>query len=58
MHSENNLKLHNMENTLKKTALNAMHYEMGAKMVPFAGFDMPVQCSLFQCVFHSITYKN
>ena len=34
-----------MENTdnLKKTALNAMHYEMGAKMVPFAGFDMPVQ---------------
>ena len=34
-----------MENkdNLKKTALNAMHYEMGAKMVPFAGFDMPVQ---------------
>ena len=34
-----------MENTenLKKTALNKMHYEMGAKMVPFAGFDMPVQ---------------
>ena len=34
-----------MENTdnLKKTALNAMHYELGAKMVPFAGFDMPVQ---------------
>ena len=35
-----------MENTLKKTALNAMHYEMGAKMVPFAGFDMPVQFML------------
>ncbi|MBN2615210.1 MAG: glycine cleavage system aminomethyltransferase GcvT [Bacteroidales bacterium] len=28
---------------MKKTALNAMHREMGAKMVDFAGFDMPVQ---------------
>jgi glycine hydroxymethyltransferase len=26
----------------KKTALNATHREMGAKMVPFAGWDMPV----------------
>lgn len=26
-----------------KTALNAMHREMGAKMVEFVGFDMPVQ---------------
>lgn len=38
-----------MENTeentenLKKTALNGIHRQMGAKMVPFAGFDMPVQ---------------
>ena len=34
-----------MENTenLKKTVFNEMHREMGAKMVPFAGFDMPVQ---------------
>ena len=27
---------------LKQTALNAVHRELGAKMVPFAGFDMPV----------------
>jgi len=28
---------------MKTTALNAMHRQMGAKMVEFAGFDMPVQ---------------
>ncbi len=28
---------------MKKTALNAKHHEMGAKMVDFAGFNMPVQ---------------
>ncbi|MCZ6521168.1 MAG: glycine cleavage system aminomethyltransferase GcvT, partial [Bacteroidetes bacterium] len=28
---------------LKKTALNQWHHENGAKMVPFAGFDMPVR---------------
>ncbi len=28
---------------MKKTALNEMHREMGAKMVEFVGFDMPVQ---------------
>jgi len=28
---------------MKTTALNKMHREMGAKMVEFAGFDMPVQ---------------
>ncbi len=28
---------------MKKTAFNKMHYEMGAKMVEFVGFDMPVQ---------------
>lgn len=27
---------------LKQTALNNVHRELGAKMVPFAGFDMPV----------------
>jgi len=29
--------------TLLKTALHALHVELGAKMVPFAGYDMPVQ---------------
>ena len=28
---------------MKKTALNAMHRQMGGKMVEFAGWDMPVQ---------------
>jgi aminomethyltransferase len=28
---------------IAKTALNALHRELGAKMVPFAGYDMPVQ---------------
>lgn len=28
---------------MKKTALNKLHHEMGAKMVDFVGFDMPVQ---------------
>ena len=28
---------------LKTTALHDMHVALGAKMVPFAGYDMPVQ---------------
>ncbi len=34
-----------MSNELKSTALEAVHIEMGAKMVPFAGYNMPVQYS-------------
>ena len=29
--------------TLKQTPLHALHLELGAKMVPFSGYDMPVQ---------------
>jgi aminomethyltransferase len=29
--------------TLKQTPLHSLHLELGAKMVPFAGYDMPVQ---------------
>ncbi|MEH6635899.1 MAG: glycine cleavage system aminomethyltransferase GcvT [Halioglobus sp.] len=29
--------------TLQTTPLDALHRELGAKMVPFAGYDMPVQ---------------
>ena len=32
--------------SLKKTPLHALHVSMGAKMVPFAGYDMPVQYPL------------
>ncbi|OWV86935.1 glycine cleavage system aminomethyltransferase GcvT [Rhizobium sp. R693] len=28
---------------LKKTSLHALHLSLGARMVPFAGYDMPVQ---------------
>jgi aminomethyltransferase len=31
--------------TMKKTALHALHQSLGAKMVPFAGYDMPVRYS-------------
>ncbi len=31
--------------TLKYTPLNKLHKELGAKMVPFAGYEMPVQYS-------------
>ncbi|MBV8799254.1 MAG: glycine cleavage system aminomethyltransferase GcvT, partial [Alphaproteobacteria bacterium] len=27
---------------LHRTPLHALHVELGAKMVPFAGYDMPV----------------
>ena len=32
-----------MMSDLKQTALHALHMELGGKMVPFAGYDMPVQ---------------
>ena len=35
-----------MENepiNIKKTALNKIHHALGAKMVDFAGYEMPVQ---------------
>jgi glycine hydroxymethyltransferase len=33
------------EGELKKTKLNKVHIEMGAKLVPFAGWEMPVRYS-------------
>jgi aminomethyltransferase len=35
-----------MTQELLKTPLHALHVEAGAKMVPFAGYDMPVQYKL------------
>ncbi|WP_448189107.1 glycine cleavage system aminomethyltransferase GcvT [Azospirillum sp. sgz301742] len=32
--------------SIKKTPLHALHLELGARMVPFAGYDMPVQYPL------------
>jgi aminomethyltransferase len=36
----------NTEIPLKSTPLHALHVSLGAKMVPFAGYDMPVQYPL------------
>ncbi|MCH8276125.1 MAG: glycine cleavage system aminomethyltransferase GcvT [Bacteroidetes bacterium] len=33
------------DNTVKRTPLHGVHLEIGARMAPFAGFDMPVQYS-------------
>ena len=35
-----------MSDDLKVTPLNALHKELGGKMVPFAGYEMPVQFGL------------
>ena len=32
-----------MSGTLRRTPLHALHLELGARMVPFAGYEMPVQ---------------
>jgi aminomethyltransferase len=32
-----------IESALRRTPLHNLHLELGAKMVPFAGYDMPVQ---------------
>jgi aminomethyltransferase len=37
--------LETVPGTLRRTPLSAIHREMGAKMVPFAGWDMPVEYS-------------
>ena len=34
-----------MDNFLKTTCLHDLHVELGAKMSPFAGYDMPIQYS-------------
>ena len=34
--------LYSTKTDLKQTPLHALHLELGAKMVPFAGYDMPV----------------
>ncbi|MBQ9661494.1 MAG: glycine cleavage system aminomethyltransferase GcvT [Bacteroidales bacterium] len=34
-----------MDNSLKQTCLHDLHVELGAKMSPFGGFDMPIQYS-------------
>ncbi len=44
--------------TLAKTPLHALHLELGARMVPFAGYDMPVQYPLGVMKEHLHTREN
>ena len=43
---------------LKRTALFDLHLELGAKMVPFAGYDMPVQYPLGVLKEHLFCREN
>lgn len=44
--TELSVKKSHAQNTLKLTPLHDLHLELGAKMVPFAGYEMPVQYPL------------
>ena len=46
------------ENNLLKTPLYDLHLELGAKMVPFAGYDMPVQYPLGVLKEHNHTREQ
>lgn len=43
-----------MTDTIKKTALHAVHQSLGAKMIPFAGYDMPVRYSSDMDEHHAV----
>lgn len=43
---------------LSKTPLHALHLELGARMVPFAGYDMPVQYPLGVMKEHQHTREH
>ena len=47
-----------MSDTLKHTALHALHMQLGAKMVDFAGYDMPIQYPLGVLKEHLHTRKK
>jgi aminomethyltransferase len=46
------------ENSLKTTPLHALHINRGGKMVPFAGYDMPVQYAAGVLREHQHTRAN
>ena len=46
------------ENSLKTTPLHALHLARGGKMVPFAGYDMPVQYAAGVLKEHLHTRQN
>ncbi len=46
------------DENIQKTQLHALHVELGAKMVPFAGYDMPVQYPLGVMKEHLFCREN
>ncbi len=48
----------NVSETLHRTPLNDAHVRLGAKMVPFAGYDMPVQYPTGVMTEHNWTREN
>ena len=43
--------------TMKKTVLNQLHHSLGAKMVAFGGFEMPVSYSSIKEEHHCVREK-
>lgn len=50
--------MENLAGDLKKTPLHDLHQELGGKMVPFAGYEMPVQYGLGVMKEHLHTRAN
>ena len=46
------------ESPLKRTPLHALHVARGGKMVPFAGYEMPVQYATGVLTEHNWTRTN
>ena len=45
------------EDAIRKTPLHALHVELGARMAPFAGYDMPIQYPTGMLAEHLHTRK-
>jgi len=42
---QENISINTKYNTMKNTAFTKFHIELGAKMLPFAGYNMPIEYS-------------
>ncbi len=54
---QNKLKPFLGDNSMKQTPLNAVHKALGAKMVEFAGYEMPIQYTSIQEEHHRVRNK-
>ena len=51
-------KMMNDSSEIKQTVLHSLHVDAGAKMVPFAGYDMPVSYPMGIIKEHMHTREN